>query len=43
MATYAIIQESGLAPETRGLKLYVDPEASWASPGGPGYTDVDPA
>lgn len=42
MATYAIIQDEGLAPETRGLKLYVDPNASWAEPGGPGYTDVDP-
>lgn len=43
MASYPIIQESGLAPETRGLKLYVDPEASWDSDGGPGYTDVDPS
>lgn len=43
MAAVTVANSSGKCPVTRGLKLWVDPEASWASAGGPGYVDVDPA
>ena len=42
MATVPIVQNSGQGPETLGIELWVDPEASWASAGGPGYVDADP-
>lgn len=42
MAAVPIVQESGLCPLTIGVRLWVDPNASWASDGGPGYVDVDP-
>lgn len=43
MAAVPIVQTSGRCPVTLGVKLWVDPEASWAAAGGPGYVDVDPA
>lgn len=42
MAAVPIVQGSGVCPVTKGIKLWVDPEASWASAGGPGYVDEDP-
>lgn len=42
MAAVAIAHSPGKGPETLGVRLWVDPEASWAAAGGPGYVDVDP-
>lgn len=42
MAAVTIVHSSGLCPLTRGFRLWVDPDASWAADGGPGYVDVDP-
>ncbi len=42
MAAVPIVQEEGIAPETQGDRLWVDPESTWEDPGGPGYVDVDP-
>lgn len=43
MSAVSIVQESGLCPLTIGEELWVDPDASWATPGGPGYVDTDPS
>lgn len=43
MAAVPLVIGSGRCPLTLGTRLWVDPEASWASAGGPGYVDVDPA
>lgn len=42
MAVVAIVQGYGICPLTKGLRLWVDPEDTWETPGGPGYVDVDP-
>jgi len=42
MAAVTVANSSGKCPLTRGLTLWVDPEASWASAGGPYYVNVDP-
>lgn len=42
MAAVTVANSSGKCPLTRGLKLWVDPEATWDDPGGPYYVDVDP-
>lgn len=42
MAAVPIVHTSGRCPLTIGDDLWVDPNASWAAAGGPGYVDVDP-
>lgn len=41
MAAVAIVQGSGICPLTKGIPLW-PASGSWATPGGPGYVDVDP-
>lgn len=43
MAAVTVANSSGKCPLTLGVRLWVDPEASWAAAGGPYYVDVDPA
>lgn len=42
MAAVPLVIEEGRCPLTLGEDLWVDPEASWASAGGPGYVNTDP-
>lgn len=42
MAAITVANSSGKCPLTRGLRLWVDPEASWAAAGGPYYVNVAP-
>ena len=42
MAAVAIVQGEGVCPLTKGITLWTA-SGSWATPGGPGYVDVDPA
>lgn len=41
MAAVAIVKTEGICPLTKGIPLWTA-SGSWATPGGPGYVDVDP-
>ena len=43
MAAVTVANSSNKCPLTLGVRLWVDPEASWDSAGGPYYVDADPA